>query len=204
MSEPSRTYSSFDVILNAIRSAVDERSGSPLLIGVDGAAGSGKSTLAKNLADNIDDSALIHLDDFHDWDDDSNWTLSTFAERALEPLLAGLTSKHQRYDWPTDSLGEWFEIPAVGVAIVEGVTTLRPDLRKFWNVSVWVDCPRELRLKRGIERDGEDMRSKWVDDWMPGEDRYFENDRPWDSAGYIFDGAGMAEVTGAIFKPPIA
>lgn len=190
MSESSRTYSTFDVILSAIRRAGDERSGSPLLIAVDGAAGSGKSTLAKNLAEQIDDSTLIHLDDFHDWNDDSNWTLSTFAERALKPLLAGLTSKHQRYDWPTDTLGEWFEIPAAGVAIVEGVTTLRPDLRKFWNVSVWVDCPRELRLQRGIERDGEEMRSKWVDEWMPGEDRYISHDRPAEAATHWFDGSG--------------
>lgn len=192
MSEVSRKFSTFDEIVDAIRRAVEEHPDSPVLVGIDGAAGSGKSTLAENLAAEIDEATLIHLDDFHDWDDDSNWELSTFAERALKPLLAGLTSRHQRYDWPTDSFGEWFEIPAAGVAIVEGVTTLRTDLRKFWNVPIWVDCPRDLRLERGIARDGESMRSKWVDSWMPGEDKYFERERPSEHAGYWFDGSGSA------------
>ncbi len=108
----------------------------------------------------------------------------------MKPLQAGVTSKHQRYDWSTDSLGDWFEVLPSGIAIIEGVTALRPDLRDYWQVSVWVDCPRDVRLERGIERDGEGMRSKWVDSWMPGEDRYFEHDRPREAAEFVFDGSG--------------
>jgi uridine kinase len=190
MSDQNRTYSSFEKILDAIRMAADASGDSPVLVGIDGAGGSGKSTLAVNLAKALDDSTVIHLDDFADWSDDSNFQLSTFAERALAPLLAGLTSKHQRYDWPTDTLGEWFEIPATGIAIVEGVTALRNELREYWQVSVWVECSRELRLERGLARDGEQMRSKWIDEWMPGEDEYFERDKPQDHAQFQFDGAG--------------
>jgi uridine kinase len=190
MSDQNRTYSSFENILDAIRIAADASGESPVLVGIDGAGGSGKSTLAVNLAKALDDSTVIHLDDFADWSDDSNFQLSTFAERALAPLLAGLTSKHQRYDWPTDTLGEWFEIPATGIAIVEGVTALRNELREYWQVSVWVECPRELRLERGLARDGEQLRTKWVDEWMPGEDEYFERDKPQDHAQFQFDGSG--------------
>jgi uridine kinase len=190
MSELSRPYSSFDEILAAVRSAAGQRSDSTLLVGIDGAGGSGKSTLAKNLSEAIENATVIHIDDFADWSDDSNWKLSTFTERVLKPLFAGITSKHQRYDWPTDSLGEWFEIPPTGVAIVEGVTAMRADLRGYWRVTAWVDCPRELRLERGVARDGEAMRSKWVDLWMPGEDEYFERDRPEEHAQFIFDGSG--------------
>jgi uridine kinase len=189
MSMNAQTYSSFEVILNAVRREISSNADSPILIGIDGGGGSGKSTLAKKLAEGLGDATLIHLDDFADWTDDSNWQLSTFAERALKPLLAGITSKHQRYDWPTDTLGEWFEIPAIGVAIIEGVNSLRVDLREHWKISIWVDCPRELRLERGVERDGEHMRSKWVDEWIPGEDQYFETDRPRESADYLFDGS---------------
>jgi uridine kinase len=190
MSKSQRTYSSFEEILGAVRGAALEHPDSTLLVGIDGAGGSGKSTLAKRLAESLDDATVVHIDDFADWNDDSNWVLSTFAERVLAPLVAGITSKHQRYDWPTDSLGEWFEIPATGVAIVEGVTALRSDLREYWHVGVWVECPRDLRLERGVARDGEGMRSKWEDLWMPGEDAYFEREQPRDHAGYVFDGSG--------------
>ncbi|HJP27200.1 MAG TPA: AAA family ATPase [Dehalococcoidia bacterium] len=190
MSETPRQYSSLTEILDAVRAAVNKRPGSTVLVGIDGGGGSGKSTLAKYLAEALDNSTVVHLDDFADWNDDSNWQLSTFAERALKPLIAGITSKHQRYDWSTDTRGEWFEIPPAGVAIIEGVTALRLDLREYWQVSVWVDCPRELRLERGVTRDGEHMRSKWADVWLPGEDAYFEHDRPRENAQYLIDGSG--------------
>jgi uridine kinase len=199
MPEMKRTYSSFKLILNAVQNAVEGSPDKVVLVGIDGAGGSGKSTLAKKLASVLDNSTILHLDDFADWNDGSNFQLSTFAERTLTPLVAGITSKHQRYDWSTGSLGEWFEIPSSGIAIIEGVTALRPDLRDYWHVSAWVDCPRDLRLERGVARDGEAIRSKWVDEWMPGEDEYFERERPWDYAGFIFDGALSGN---SAFAPP--
>ena len=199
MSTNAQTYSSFEMILSVVRREISSSADSPVLIGIDGGGGSGKSTLAKNLAAALGDASLIHLDDFADWTDDSNWQLSTFAERALKPLLAGITSKHQRYDWPTDTLGEWFEIPPTGVAIIEGVTALRNDLRDFWKISIWVDCTRELRLERAVARDGEAMRAKWIEEWMPGEDQYFIREQPWESASFLFDGSGGESYD---FTPP--
>lgn len=193
MSIESPTYSTFDEILAAVHRAALERAGSTLLVGIDGGGGSGKSTLARRLSGSLDDVTIVHLDDFADWSDDSISELSTFAERVLTPLLAGKSSRHQKYDWITDFYGEWFEIPPSGTAIVEGVTALRPDLRDYWRVSVWVDCPRELRLERGVARDGEENRHKWVDLWMPGEDAYFERVRPRDHAQFIYDGSGNVE-----------
>ena len=200
MSINDQTYSSFETILDAVRREISSHADSPILIGIDGGGGSGKSTLAKNLAATLEDASLIHLDDFADWSDDSNWQLSTFIERALKPLFAGITSKHRRYDWPTDTLGELFEIPSAGVAIIEGVTAMRMELREYWRISIWVDCPRELRLERGVERDGEAIRAKWVDEWMPGEDQYFSREKPWESTAFLFDGSGRESSN---FIPPV-
>jgi len=200
MSKSDKTYSSFETILDAVRREISAHADSPILIGIDGAGGSGKSTLAKNLSATIGDVSLIHLDDFADWTDDSDWQLSTFTERALKPLLAGISSKHRRYDWSTDTLGEWFEIPSAGVAIIEGVTALRTDLRDYWKISIWVDCPRELRLERGVARDGEAIREKWVDEWMPGEDQYFSREKPWESTAFLFNGSGSESSN---FIPPV-
>ena len=199
MSMNAQTYSSFEMILNAVRREISVNANSPILIGIDGGGGSGKSTLAKNLAVALGGVPLIHLDDFADWSNDSNWQLSTFSERALKPLLVGITSKHQRYDWLTDTLGEWFEIPSTRIAIVEGVTTLRADLLEYWKISIWVDCTRELRLERAVARDGEAMRAKWIEEWMPGEDQYFGREKPWESASFLFDGSGGESYD---FTPP--
>jgi uridine kinase len=186
------SYSSLEEITEAVQVAAGG-AGSTVFIGIDGAGGSGKSTLAARFAEDLSIPTVVRIDDFADWSDDSNWTMSTFAERVLQPLIDGLTSKHQRYDWPTDSFGEWFEITPGGIVIVEGVSALRNDLRKYWTVPIWVDCPRELRLERGIARDGESMRSQWEDLWMPGEDAYMERERPWEHARFTFDGSGGSD-----------
>ena len=198
--EGRHAYSSFQDIADSILNAALHDAGSTLLVGIDGAGGSGKSALAERLAASFTSATVVHIDDFADWSDDSNWTMSIFAERVLKPLIDGLTSMHQRYDWSTDLLGEWFEVVPGDIVIVEGVSALRSDLSKYWTVSVWVDCPRDLRLKRGVERDGEANRYKWEDLWMPGEDKYMRDNRPWKHVDFIFDGTGR---TGSKFSPPV-
>ncbi|MFW5691015.1 MAG: hypothetical protein ACOCXZ_00830, partial [Chloroflexota bacterium] len=68
--------------------------------------------------------------------------------------------------------------------------TLVPLLRDFYDFSVWVDCPYAIRLARGIARDGEAMRTQWVEDWMPAEDRYTEAYTPRTFARMVVDGSG--------------
>jgi len=55
-------------------------------------------------------------------------------------------------------------------------------------VRVWVEAPAELRLARGVARDGEDARRTWVDVWMPSEDRYVERDDPVGCADLVISG----------------
>jgi len=78
--------------------------------------------------------------------------------------------------------------------IVEGVSSMREELGAYWDLSIWVDCPYELRLQRGVERDGEPMRSQWTDVWMPEEDAYFRAQRPDRRADLIIDGTRPYEI----------
>ena len=195
----SLRYSSFQDIADSIKTATT-RAEATLLIGIDGAGGSGKSTLAGRLAETIATSTIVHIDDFADWKEAPGWNIDRFITQFVNPLANGMTANYQRYDWPSDSLAEWHEISPGGVVIVEGVTPLRPELREFWHVSIWVECPRNLRLKRGIERDGESMRSQWEDIWMPEEDVYMRQIHPWEHATFIFDGSGSSD--DLRFTPP--
>ncbi len=192
-------HSSFQDIAGSIKTAA-KRAEAAVLIGIDGAGGSGKSTLAARLADAIATSTVVHIDDFADWKDAPEWNIDRFMTQVMHPLANGLAANYQRYNWPTDSLAEWHEIPTDRVVIVEGVTPLRRELRDSWHVSVWVDCPRDLRLKRGVERDGEAMRSQWEDVWMPEEDVYMQRDHPWEHAQFVYDGSGTS--SGTEFVPP--
>jgi uridine kinase len=171
------------------------------LIGIDGRGGSGKSTLARDLARLLRDTRIVEFDDFYRpaWertqrvvrgDDeiggDFDWR--KVRDQVLTPLANGTAANYQRYDWDNDELSEWHTIPANGTVIVEGNYATRPELRGYYNLAIWVAAPHHLRLQRGIERDGEHARERWLNEWMPEEDRYITAHRPADHADIVIDG----------------
>ncbi len=190
MTDTQKSYSSFESILNTLRASLESSEGDVVFVGIDGFGASGKSTLADHLAAEISDCSIVRIDDFGDWSPHLDWSSSTFPEQVVERLRSRKSIRQTRYDWNTDTMGDWFEISPADVVIVEGISALRRDLRDFWNLSVWVDCPSETRIERGIWRDGEHMRPKWIDEWMPGEERYSEEHSPREFAAFIFDGSG--------------
>ena len=92
--------------------------------------------------------------------------------------------------WNKDTLAESIQVPPNEIVIVEGVGSSRIELAPFYDLRIWVDCPRQLRLNRGIARDGEHSRARWELDWMPSEDRYLAEHRPDNNADVIVSGTG--------------
>jgi len=69
------------------------------------------------------------------------------------------------------------------------VYTLQHELRALYELAIWIDCPRPIRLARGIARDGEAARTRWERDWMPAEDHYIATDRPQLTADFFVTNA---------------
>ena len=59
--------------------------------------------------------------------------------------------------------------------------------KDYTSLKVWMDCPWDLRLSRGVARDGEEALSQWKDHWMLAEDHYALTDRPMDRADIVLD-----------------
>ncbi len=155
------------------------------LIAIDGHGGAGKSYLAAWLSSRLG-AQVIHIDDFgrpgRPYD---AWDWDRFRAQVLDPLLSDAPARYQRYDWDEDRLTDWVGVAVGGVVIAEGVSVTRTELGDPWDLKVWVEAPYELRLARGVERDGEAMRDVWVDHWMPQEDRYEKAQRPRDRADVV-------------------
>lgn len=79
-------------------------------------------------------------------------------------------------------------MPVGGIVIVEGVYSIRKELRSYYDFTIWVNCPRETRLARGLERDGEEAREMWEQNWMVAEDLYVEIQKPHEWADFVIRG----------------
>jgi uridine kinase len=174
--------------------------GSPLLVAVDGGGGAGKSTLAASLAGAFEQLVIVHVDDFYrPMSDEIRRGLtpeaayaSLFDWQRLErevaiPLAAGQPARFQRYDWETGRvLSEPLEIASVGIVVIEGVCSLRPELRRYWDVSIYVDTPTQVRMSRMSQR-SENTPSQ-IARWEAAEDFYVTAERPATWADLVVDG----------------
>jgi uridine kinase len=156
----------------------------PLLVAIDGFGGAGKSTLAQRLADELGAAHVIALDDFivkeHTADDtwDLAWDRARLVQEVLEPVRRGERPSHRRLLWNSNTLSEPIEAPQADVVIVEGITTLLPELRGYWDYSVWVETPVEVARERGRLRDaGNENEAQW-DRWSANDLRYLRAHDP--------------------------
>ena len=193
---------------NSLANIVDclkmlQHQGVCLLVAIDGPGGAGKSTLARLLKEQLKTLgwlvAVVTHDDFylpsHQRENqqrgvigcDFDW--ERLRDQVLTPIRAGRSAHYQRYDWETDVLAEWRTISASDVVLVEGVYTMRRELVNLYDLKIWVECPKAIRLARGIARDGEKARTIWKQDWMPKEDDYVKTHLPHERANLSINGA---------------
>ena len=150
-------------------------------VGIGGHGGAGKSTLARE----IPDAQVVSTDEF--WDGEG-FALGRLRAEVFDPLVAGREARYASWDWDRRRPGGKRSVVPAGVVVVEGVCALHRMFRDAYDVRVWVEAPYDVRLARGVARDGEDARATWVERWMPMEDRYVARDDPVSCADVVVDG----------------
>ena len=157
------------------------------VVAIDGLGGSGKSSFARHLARALGDAPIVQTDDFASWDNPIDWW-PQLLERVLVPLWRNEPARYERSHWGGERDGEFVEVDPTAFVILEGVTASREAFAPYVTYSIWVNAPAELRLQRGLDRDGPDALQQWQA-WMAEEDRYLERERPDERADLVIQGA---------------
>ncbi len=162
--------------------------GSGRLLCVDGPAGSGKTTLAAAVASLRPDTAVIHMDDLYD-----GWgglpRLGDQLEALLRPLARDRPGCYRRYDWHAGRYAETLTVPPGPLLVLEGVGSGSRTHADLTTALAWVSAPADLRLRRGLERDGAALADRWRQ-WMADETAHFDLDGTRGRAHLLVDGTG--------------
>jgi uridine kinase len=142
----------------------------PLVIGIAGGSGSGKTTVAQAILDRVGADRIAYLQHDSYYKDLTGLPLTLRRDVNFDhpnSLETELLIKHVEtlrtlqpvevpiYDFATDSrTSQTFTVAPRGVIIVEGVLVfVEPELRKLFDVKLFVDADADVRLIRRLHRD---------------------------------------------------
>lgn len=156
----------------------------PRVIAIDGMSASGKTTLGALLHRNYPESNLIHMDSFflrpHQRTEarlkeiGGNLDYERFQEEIILHLNDKNGFRYQEYDCQSRSLGEVIEVSWKPLTIIEGAYSHHPYFGEVYDMKLFCEITAEEQTRRILQRNGEMMLKRFVNEWIPKENQYFE------------------------------
>jgi uridine kinase len=158
----------------------------PLLVAIDGLPLSGKTTLAQQVAEELG-AECLGLDDFvrseAEWSSRDKPSFPLDFVRYGEFVDAVRSLAHNRrclfrpYNWETRRVED---LPKVvrgdGIALVEGVSTLHPDLAPLYDLRIWIESDAETTLAASLQRGVGSWAHEWEFVFLPSVELYLQTD----------------------------
>jgi len=163
------------------------------LLCVDGPAGAGKTTLADAVTALEPGTTVVHVDDLLD-----GWlglpTVAQAVDALLRPLARGESGSYRRYDWELGRFAETVPVEPAPLLVLEGCGAGSRAYADLATLIVWVSAPTDLRVTRGVERDGEALRAHQAR-WLVDEAELFAREGTRARADVEVDGTGHTPPT---------
>ncbi|MCW2834446.1 MAG: 4-amino-4-deoxy-L-arabinose transferase [Nocardioides sp.] len=157
--------------------------GSGRLICIDGLAGAGKTTLAASLG-HLTGAPVIHADELL-----GGWgalpALGATIDAVLRPLADGRRSSWRRWDWHASQWAETHLVEPAPLLVIDGVGCGASAYDDLITTLVWIEAAPDVRLARGLARDGDHMRAEW-EQWLDDEAALHVRERTRERADLVY------------------
>ncbi len=99
-------------------------------------------------------------------------TVDAQLDGLLRPMAEERAGHYRRYDWHLGAYAETVTVEPAPLLVLEGVGSGSLVVADLVTVLVWVEAARDVRMRRGIERDGEAFAPYW-EAWAVAEQEHF-------------------------------
>ena len=188
--------------VESMKSAIDrvERllaEGRCAFVAIDGPCASGKTVFAASLHERFGGNVL-HMDDFflrpeqrtpeRFAEPGGNVDRERFEAEVLKPLAAGKAVRYRPWDCHTGDFATSRSVEPAALPVVEGSYSMHPALRGYYDLTMCLIVDPSERLRR-LEARNPRMLQRFIDEWIPLENRYFESTNTQGSADLLVDTA---------------
>lgn len=167
-----------------------------VMVAIDGKCGSGKSTLAGILGQ-LYNCNIFHMDDFFLRSElktkerlkevGGNIDYIRFKEEIINGILSSTEFKYQIYDCQSMSLTEYISVNPQKLNIIEGSYSMHPTLIDYYHLKIFLNIGDETQSNRILKRNGPFMHKRFINEWIPKENQYFEKMKIKEKSDFIIN-----------------
>lgn len=171
------------------------RRGGSVNVAVDGNCCAGKTTLAALIA-NVYGCNVFHMDDFflrpelrteeRMRETGGNVDYVRFKNEVITGLKSGREFKYQIFDCSSMKLGRIVSVTPEKINVIEGSYSMHPALADNYDLKIFLQINKKEQRERILRRNGKAGLARFVSEWIPKENQYFEEMKIKEKCDLIF------------------
>ncbi len=153
-------------------------------VAIDGNCGAGKADAARLLC-TLFEGNVFSTSDFY-LPHTRVLDRERFRGEVLGKLREGKPFIYRPYNYSVMQMGEPVEVQPKRLNVVEGVYSMHPELADLYDLKVFLSAPLSEQEARILERHGSFMLRRFLEEWIPMTNDYFDKFKIRETADYLF------------------
>jgi len=165
-------------------------------VAIDGGSGAGKTMLA-SLIEGVYECNVFHMDDFFLTPElrteerlkevGGNVDYVRFKQEVMDGINSGCEFQYRKYDCKQGDFRETVSVLPRKLNIIEGSYSMHPTLINHYDLKIFLHIDEQEQQDRILKRNGPSMLQRFLYEWIPLENQYFEKLNIREQSDLVFD-----------------